>query len=77
MKNKEKMWKMIAIVFITLFVLETAYMYHSYRVGSEILENDATCSTIICRNYKAYYYDIYTKVCSCYEDEVKVFEKVM
>ena len=62
--QKINKWKVIAIVFISLFVLETAFiLWGTYLVAKEermIME----CYYEICEDYSDAYLE--DKVCSCY-----------
>ena len=57
-------WKIIAIVFIVLFILETIYLSWAviYVVKEE--SNTKECYYEICGDYQDAYY--FEKVCTCY-----------
>lgn len=63
-------WKVVAIIFILLFILETAFFIWTYMVGAEIIENGETCASEICNKeeYDSYYYNPTTSICYCYKD---------
>lgn len=69
-------WKIIAIIFITLFVLETSVIVWMVYSGIELQENDYKCAYEICENYESYNYDFYTDICYCIQDgEVRSVSK--
>lgn len=74
---KENKWKTIAIIFITLFILEMIIMVYFYNVGSEMLKNEETCA-LKCDidNYcSAYYYDDYTEICMFYNNDGEIYKE--
>ena len=74
MKNK---WKLIAWIFIILFVLSVLVIAWAYNAGTEMIENENTCSVNICANYDAYFYDDYEEICYCYTgDEISYSEYI-
>lgn len=74
-------WKVVAIIFIILFILETFLIYSLYRIGSKEINNEIKCSDEICFNKNAdnYYYDSSTSTCSCFVDTVDgaIYKEVM
>ena len=60
-------WKITAIVFISLFVVETLIMGYLIQTGLESIENENICAFDICEDSDSYYYDIYEEVCYCYD----------
>jgi hypothetical protein len=68
MKNNNNLWKTVAIVFIILFTLETAYVLYATSIGTEMINNDYDCAYITCENYETYNYDSYSKICQCFEN---------
>jgi hypothetical protein len=77
MNKNNNMWKTVAIIFIILFAAESLYLIWAYQLGTTSLNNEKECSYDICVEYDAYTYDQYEKVCSCYDDEEIVYQKVM
>ena len=62
---KPKTWKILAIVFMSLFILETAWMCWGYYIYYDELDKTNICYYDICENYpQAYYME---NVCECYE----------
>ena len=69
-------WKVLAIVFISLFVIETISIILLFSLGYDVADKESECSINICKEqYDAYFYDAYKKVCYCYIDNQIVFEK--
>ena len=68
MKTKAKVnsWQVTAIIFITLFILETLFLGWMIVVGTQEINNENECAYEICYDYESYYYDTYTSVCACY-----------
>ena len=63
MKNK---WKVIAIIFIILFILETILFISLVKISLNVQEEENICSVYICSDYDSYYYDSIKSICSCY-----------
>lgn len=68
-------WKVTAIIFIILFVLETGVLIWAWKVGTQTIDNENECSYNICSDYPSYFYDSYTKICYCYEDGLVVHQE--
>jgi len=70
MKNNNP-WRVIAIVFIVLFALETISVICLYAIGSQALSNETECSVNVCGelNATSFYYDDFEQVCYCYSGE--------
>ena len=66
---KKQGWKTLAIVFIVLFVLETALFVMLLAAGTASIEKESICAINICEDekYTAYFYDDYENICYCYE----------
>lgn len=70
-------WKILAIIFIVLFILETLLVIWLFNLGAESLEKEKDCAQIVCQDYDSYYYDDYGEVCYCYSgDEIKHSESL-
>ena len=74
MANK---WKVIAIIFIVLFILETIFLIWAWNYGTETIENEYECSVDICQDAEAFIYYEYEEVCDCYIDNEIVLTKYM
>lgn len=59
-------WKVVAIIFIILFILETASLVFFWRLGTNMIEKETECSVNVCQNYDAFAYDDYAQMCYCY-----------
>lgn len=67
--DKVNKWKITAIIFIILFVLETLFVGIVTNIGINEIKNEEKCSNDICYEYDAYQY--YENTCYCYTgDEV-------
>jgi len=65
---EKKGWKILAIVFIILFILETLLVGWLLSLGSSMIEDENECSINICSDYEKYYYDSSGKICYCFTD---------
>jgi len=61
-------WKVIAIVFIFLFVLESIAFVLIWSWGANSLANEEECRTNICGIFEGYYWDSYSSICSCWQN---------
>ena len=59
-------WKVVAIIFIIIAVLEFAFLCFAFQVGNELIENENECALNICRDYETYYFE--DNFCYCYID---------
>ena len=77
MANK---WKVLAIIFICLFIMETAVIGWGYYQVAEEQEKTMDCYYTHCSDYVDAYYDIYTEVCSCFDydnlGELRIFKEI-
>jgi hypothetical protein len=58
-------WKIVAVVFIVLFVLETAYIVWAVSIYQQEQKNTAICYYDICEEYPDAAYG--NGVCRCYK----------
>lgn len=68
MKKETNVWKIIAIIFIILFILETILFITLFAIGTKIINDENECSINICGNLDeavSYDYDDYDKICYC------------
>ena len=67
-KNKVSInpWKVVAIIFIILFILETLLIIWAYNYANDIIEQENNCAYNICENYESYSFDEYEGMCYCY-----------
>ena len=61
-------WKTLAIIFISLFILETSYIIYAFNAGAEMIHKDNECGINICKGYDSYWYDIYDEMCYCFKE---------
>lgn len=59
-------WKVVAIIFIVLFILETAAIIFVIKLGIDEYDKETKCALEVCQDYDAYYYEL--DVCNCYTD---------
>lgn len=74
---EKKTWKVLAIVFMSLVVIETLLFGWLIAIGNKSFEKETECSTI-CFNddsYDAYQYDYYKNICYCFTDNEVVYTK--
>ena len=72
---KKRGWKTLAIIFIAIFILETAFIAYAITLASEMTRQENECIINTCDGYDSFYYDINSEICYCFEDdEVKVQE---
>jgi len=72
-------WKITAIVFIVLFVLETLAGFWLISTGIDIVKKEDACSQVICGQdiYDAYYYDQVSNICYCYRDHEMRYQEYL
>lgn len=68
-------WKVTAIIFIILFVLETIAFSTLYIMGTTLLKKDYLCSVDVCSVNEAYIFDYETHKCSCINSGEIVYEE--
>lgn len=76
---KNNTWKTLAIIFIILFVLETAFIIWMISIGLKEINIESECIVNICGSdeYDAYYYDTYEEICYCYKDHEVTHQEFM
>ena len=68
----KKVWKILAIILLVLLVLENAMIIWGMSLVNQDTTNENKCIVNVCSDYSSYYYDINSKLCSCFENkEVK------
>lgn len=67
-QKQNNKWKVIAIVFIILFVAETSFLGYSVLVYNKEVEKTNICFYDVCEDYPnaEYEYDL----CTCYDYDV-------
>lgn len=61
-------WKITAIIFIILFILQTILFVGIIYLGYKEISKESECSVNICKDYDAYIYDSTYQICYCYKD---------
>jgi hypothetical protein len=63
-------WKVAAVVFGLLLLVETSFIYYAYSSGYKETNNEIICSNDICykQGYTSYTYA--DNICNCWEDNV-------
>lgn len=71
-------WKITAIIFIVLFLLETGLIVWSISMYNQSVEDEETCAYDICNvgvDYEQYYFS--EGICQCYiNDEVGLTKRI-
>ena len=78
MATKNDHWKTIAIIFITLFVLETILVIWFISLGISMNNRETECSVNICgevENTVSYQYDDYDQMCYCVDSNNEVIKQ--
>ncbi len=71
-------WKILAIIFIVLFVLETGYFIWVLSYSSDYYGKESECAYNICEvgtEHEAYAYDEYEQVCYCFDGGEQTYQK--
>lgn len=73
MENKNGCnWKALALTLLVIVIIETAFLFFIWNLGTEIIEQEDQCALEICdlygdsKGYDAYY--ISEDICYCYVD---------
>lgn len=79
-------WKLTAIIFIVLFVVETIFLVYAFNLGNSMIENENKCIVNVCGFdattglsdiSDAFAYDEYNEICYCYKDDVLVKQEYL
>lgn len=70
-------WKIIAWIFIGLFILETIVVVGLFKMGTTEINNKAKCSNEICYNIDSDAFQYYDNTCYCYKANEVVFTKYL
>ena len=73
--SNSSIWKVVAITFISLFVIENLIFVWAYFDTEKDSKYESICITQYCSTSKfdAYSYDVDTQICSCLKDN-KIME---
>jgi hypothetical protein len=69
-KQKTNGWKVTAIIFIFLFVLENIAIIGVLIWAQGDIDKENECIYNVCADYEAYIYYDFEKLCECYDDGV-------
>ena len=69
MKEQSSIWKILAIIFISLFVIESIFLVWIFKIGYNYIEKDDKCYTICSmdEDYSSYWYE--NNLCYCVNQE--------
>jgi hypothetical protein len=72
-------WKVTAIIFIILFLLETISFIWIAQIGTDVINNENICSINVCGNnqYDSFYYDSIENICYCYTNGEITYQEVL
>lgn len=62
-----KMWKILAISFITISVILASTLIYIFTVGNEYIRQENECAVNVCGERYAFAYDPYGDICYCYD----------
>lgn len=73
-KKHHEPWKVVAIIFIILFLLETLFIIYVYSAGIDIIEEEARCGDVCYYTEGAefYEYDEVLSICHCLNGQGEV-----
>ncbi len=67
MKEQSLVWKILAMIFISLFIIETIFVVWVWVIGSKAISQENKCASICGTDerYGIYSYDVYVNMCYC------------
>lgn len=68
-------WKVIATIFVILFIAETIFLLWMYSLGTSTIEKENVCAYNICGDDPYYQYFDYEEVCECYDADMNVIKQ--
>jgi len=68
LRGIKMIWKILAIVFIIVSIVEGAIIYWWWTAGTNYLENEMECSINVCKDADSFFYSVYDNICYCYID---------
>jgi len=68
-------WKITAIIFLIITLIQFSLMFWVFNMGIEMVENENDCVYNICSDYPSYFYDDYEQICYCYENNEIVYQE--
>jgi hypothetical protein len=72
-----KGWKVLAIIFIILFILETSFIIWGINLATDEENRKSECAYNTCKDYDAFFYEPTSQICYCYTDKEIVYQKFM
>ena len=76
MINNINKWKIVAIIFISLFILENLLFVWLLNVGTKLVEEENECAINTCADYDSYFYDD-DGTCYCYRGDELAYQKYL
>lgn len=74
---EEKNWKIVALIFMGLFLIETVLVAMAYNVGTKLVEMEKECMFDTCGDYSSYYFDQSEQNCYCFDNgEVSIVQHI-
>lgn len=76
-------WKVVAIIFIILFIVETVGIIWIFKIGNDSINKENECAMDICQmgstynSFDAYQYDSMNNMCYCYKNREILKSKYM
>jgi hypothetical protein len=70
---KQKGWKITAIIFIILFVLETLFLIWAWNLANKSITGENECGYNVCKDYDSYQF--YNSMCYCYLDNELAYQE--
>ena len=70
-------WKVTAIIFLILFLVETLFIYWAYSEGNKEINYKIKCSNEICFNQKLEAFTVEGNVCNCWQGNEIIYREIM
>jgi hypothetical protein len=74
---EKKGWKVVAIIFVILFIVETLGICYMYNIGVKAINKESECATNICYNNGYNSYTLEGDVCGCWLDGELKYKEIM
>lgn len=59
-------WKTLAIIFMSLTAVIIISVAYLMSIGTAVIAAEDECAYNVCEDHPKYYYDVYEKICYCY-----------
>ena len=69
-------WKVTAIIFIVLFILEGLFLVWAYNLALEDVERENECIYNVCVEEPYYTYYEIERICECYNEDYELTQEV-